>query len=80
MQQFTGCFPNHNWFYHPWPPFPERLAASTINEDQVKSTNHLLKTLNFFSKAYMQQFIRFFPQCDWFCHPWPPFIYTRAVL
>ena len=20
-QQFTGCFPNHDWLCHPWPPF-----------------------------------------------------------
>ena len=20
-QQFTGCFPNHDWLCHSWPPF-----------------------------------------------------------
>ena len=20
-QKFTGCFPNHDWLCHPWPPF-----------------------------------------------------------
>ena len=20
-QQFTECFPNHDWLCHPWPPF-----------------------------------------------------------
>ena len=23
-QQFTGCFPNHDWLCHPWPPFVYR--------------------------------------------------------
>ena len=24
-QQFTGCFPDHDWLCHPWPPFVEGI-------------------------------------------------------
>ena len=28
IQQFTGCFPNHDWLCHPWPPFCNCLALA----------------------------------------------------
>ena len=37
MLQSTGCFPNHNWFCHPWPPYwgiDNKCSMVTIKPSQ----------------------------------------------
>ena len=37
-QQFTGCFLNHDWLCHPWPPFVYRGLGKKVAKDN--KANH----------------------------------------
>ena len=37
-QQFTGCFPNHDWLCHPWPPFMQKMWPRVTKPIMVGKT------------------------------------------
>ena len=37
VQQSSGCFPNHDWFCHPWPPYWGIMQKKVAKGDK---TNH----------------------------------------
>ena len=44
-QQFTGCFPNHDWLCHPWPPFVLALADIRLLIHSQTSWPYLISEL-----------------------------------
>ena len=56
IQQFTGCFPNHDLLCHPWPPFWPRVTkpimvgktpCKLLCDFEVKVSNKLLARYKF---------------------------------
>ena len=44
-QQFTGCFPNHDWLCHPWPPFVYRGSGKKVAKGD-KANHTIISVIN----------------------------------